>query len=134
MYISGEDQMFPIFSPFALFFPLLIVFLVVRAFARCRRPRNDFIPPPSRDSVEERRTGLLRGASQDARIFKLAYKLKGRVTLSDIVVETGMGMREAEELIESMVDNAHIRMEIDDKLGTVTYEFPEIIRRFEGES
>ena len=123
------------FSSIALFFPLLIVFLVVRAVSRYRRPRNDFIPPPGRAEVESRQSaGFLRGASQDARIFKLAYKLKGRVTLSDIVVETGLNLQDAEQLIESMVDNAHIRMEVDDKLGTVTYEFPEIIRRFESGS
>ena len=118
-----------------MFIPLLIVFMVVRAVSRQRRAQNQFIPPPGRAEIEPRQSaGLLRGASQDARIFKLAYKLKGRVTLSDIVVDTGLSLQDAEQLIESMVDNAHVRMEVDDKLGTVTYEFPEIIRRFETDS
>ncbi len=71
-----------------------------------------------------------RGANQEARIFKLAYRLKGRLTVSDIVVETGLGVHDAEALIEGMIDNNHVRMEVDDR-GIVTYEFPEIIRRFE---
>jgi hypothetical protein len=64
-------------------------------------------------------------------IYKLAYKLGGRITVSDIVVETGLEVEEAEELIESMVDNQRVRMEVQDD-GLVIYEFPELINRFKG--
>ena len=122
------------FFPFGMFLPLLVVFLVVRAVTRYRRVNNRFAPPSPDDYVGVSRSArVLGGASEDAKIFKLAYKLKGRVTLSDIVVETGMNLQDAQRVVESMGDNAHVRMEVDENLGTVTYEFPEIIRRFETE-
>lgn len=71
-----------------------------------------------------------RGSSWEARIFKLAYRLKGRITLSDVIVDTGLSIEDAERTVEAMVDNVHVRMEVDAD-GNVTYEFPEIIRRFE---
>ncbi|MEW5815522.1 MAG: hypothetical protein AB1798_09045 [Spirochaetota bacterium] len=66
----------------------------------------------------------------ESKIFRLAYKMKGRITLSDIVIETGLGMKEAEAYIEKMVDGIRVRMEVSDQ-GIVYYEFPEIIARFE---
>jgi len=122
------------FFPFGFLFPLIIFVIVTRIASRyfrtsTRRRELDeeyfgdrvrAVGPPSR------------GRSEEARIFKLAYRLRGRLTISDIVVETGLGVREAEELVEGMVDNNHVRMEVDDR-GMVTYEFPEIMRRFESE-
>jgi hypothetical protein len=70
--------------------------------------------------------------NMEARIFRVAYKRKGRVTVSDIVLETGLGVKDAEELINGLVDGVHVRMEVDDR-GLVVYEFPEIIARFEGD-
>ena len=97
------------FGPFAAVIPLLIIFVVVRAVTRYRRSGNSFVQP-SADDVPglPRSPGLIRGTSQDARIFKLAYKLKGRLTISDIVVETGMPLHDAQQLIESMIDNAGV--------------------------
>ncbi len=69
--------------------------------------------------------------SLEAQIFRLAYKLKGRVTLSDIVLETGLSLKEAEDTVTTMVDGLRICMEVDDR-GLVIFEFPEIIYRFEG--
>lgn len=125
------------FFPFSFLLPLIVFFVLSRVasgfFRSVRRGRidDDFFDERLRErgprSIEARR-----GASQEARIFKLAYRLKGRLTVSDIVVETGLGVHEAEELVESMVDNNHVRMEVDER-GMVTYEFPEIIRRFESE-
>ena len=65
----------------------------------------------------------------EARIFKIAYRLKGRITVSDIVVDTGVTVQEAEETVQGMVDNSRVRMEVDDR-GLVFYEFPEILSRF----
>ena len=61
-------------------------------------------------------------------IFNLAYSLKGKITLSDVIIETGLSMKEAEKIINQMVDGIRIRMEVDDQ-GLVVYEFPEIIAR-----
>ncbi len=61
-------------------------------------------------------------------IFNLAYSLKGKITLSDIIIETGLSMKEAEGTINQMVDGIRVSMEVDDQ-GLVVYEFPEIIAR-----
>ncbi len=62
-------------------------------------------------------------------IFRLASKLQGRLTISDIVINTGLGIKEAEEVMNKLVDGVRVRMEIDDN-GIVIYEFPEIIARY----
>ena len=86
------------------------------------------------------RKGRLRGLAPEAdrgdlesAVFSLAYRLRGRITLSDIIVETGLGMKEAEDVIGGMVDGIRVRMEVTED-GLVIYEFPEIIARFEGPS
>jgi len=122
------------FFPFGFLFPLILFVIVTRVASRyfhtsSRRQHleDDYFGERLRTrSVDDGRSGT----NQEARIFKLAYRLKGRITVSDIVVETGLGVHEAEQLIEGMIDNNHVRMEVDDR-GIVTYEFPEIIRRFE---
>jgi hypothetical protein len=63
-------------------------------------------------------------------VFNLAYRLEGRVTLSDIIIETGLNMKDAEDLANGMVDGVRVRMEVNDEHGFVIYEFPEIIARF----
>ena len=68
----------------------------------------------------------------ESRIFRLAYKNRGRITLSDIVLETELGLKDAETIIEEMIDGVHVRMEVRED-GLVIYEFPEIIARFEGD-
>jgi hypothetical protein len=70
--------------------------------------------------------------SLEGSIFRAAYKRKGRLTISDIVLETDLSIKEAEQAINRMVDGLHVRMEVEDS-GLVIYEFPEIISRFENE-
>jgi hypothetical protein len=65
-----------------------------------------------------------------AKVFRIAYRRKGRITVSDVVIETSLGLKEAEELLNGMVDGLRVRMEVDPN-GMVFYEFPEIISRFE---
>lgn len=119
------------FFPFFFLMPLIFIVLVARVASGALRGSRRY----QVDDEYERR--LPRPQTQraphtdEAAIFKLAYRLKGRLTVSDIVVETGLGVHESERLIESLVDNTRVRMEIDER-GIVTYEFPEIIRRFEG--
>ncbi|MFP4067203.1 MAG: hypothetical protein ACLFRR_00195 [Spirochaetaceae bacterium] len=70
------------------------------------------------------------GRSLEARVYQLAAKHKGRITVSDAVIDLGLDVKDAEELLQSLVDNVRVRMELDDN-GRVTYEFPEIIDRYE---
>ena len=122
--------MFFFWGPFFFVFPAFIIFMIVRHFIgpsqrhQSRWSLDDFYSQfesgPSHESTSKE--------SQQVSIYKLAYRLQGRITVSDIVVETGMDAKAAEELIESMVDNQRVRMEVDGD-GMLVYEFPEIIAR-----
>ena len=120
--------------PFTFVFPLLFFVFIARVASRffrtTRRRQLDmdrYIDQPMR-SIESSRPQT----TSEARIFKLAYRLKGRITVSDVVVETGLDVAGAEAVMQGMIDNTHVRLEVDDN-GILTYEFPEIIRRFESE-
>ena len=113
-----------------LFFPLIIfgvVYFLLRSgkktyfrpFSRTGEKNvTDYYSKPKKEIKD-----------QEHKIFDLAFRNKGRVTLSEIILETGLGMKKAEKLINSMVDDLRVRMEIDDK-GLVYYEFPEIMDKF----
>src|SRR6056297_713099 len=124
--------MFFFWGPFFFVFPVFIIYMIVRHIItppKRHHPRwylDDYyrsFEPGYRDSG----TGK---ESEQVTLYKLAYKLEGRITVSDIVIETGMEVKEAEELIQSMVDNQRVRMEVDEN-GMLVYEFPEIIARLE---
>ena len=72
------------------------------------------------------------GYELEPEIFQLAYKRGGRLTVSDVIVSTGYGPKQAERIMEGLVDGSRVRMEVDND-GIVYYEFPEIIRRLEDE-
>ncbi len=131
------------FSPFIFIgpflIPLLILLFAFRVIPRLFRgifrefgksnDEKELLQSYVRDVTP---TYALRRQERDleSRVFNLAYRLEGRVTLSDIIIETGLNMKDAEDLANSMVDGVRVRMEIDDEHGFVIYEFPEIIARF----
>ncbi len=118
-------MMFFFWGPFFFVFPVLILYFVARRLLGKDHSSeySRFLEDPSFDSWNQS------GESKRVRIYKLAYKLGGVLTVSDIVIDTGMEVDEAEKLIQSMVDQQRIRMEVRDD-GLVEYEFPEIISRF----
>ncbi len=118
------------FFPFFFLMPLILVVVIARAASGAFRSWRRYELEEEHDTRLHQREAQRAPHTDEAAIFKLAYRLKGRLTVSDIVVETGLGVDESERLVESLVDNVRVRMEIDDR-GIVTYEFPEIIRRFE---
>ncbi len=102
------------------FFPLLFLFVIfglLGVFRRFAAVRHVSESPEARD---EPRSGRLDGA-----VFSLAKRLGGRLTLSDVVVETGLNLAEAERYMDSLVDNAHVSVEVDEN-GRLCYEFPEL--------
>ena len=115
--------------------PFILIGLLIRVvYHRTRPKRLDEYDPeegsyPGRVEAPEKKH---KEEAIESRIFKLANRLKGRITLSDIVLETGLGMKSAERVIEDMLDNLHVTMEVDDS-GMVFYEFPEIIARYDRE-
>jgi hypothetical protein len=79
--------------------------------------------------AERQGTSVRKAPDPEARVFRLAYKRKGRLTISDAVVDLGLSIRQAEELLNSLVDGLRVRMEVTPN-GLEVYEFPEIIARF----
>ncbi len=61
----------------------------------------------------------------DATIFRLAKRLNGRLTVSDVVIETGMKPSDAEHALQAMTDGLRVRMEVSSD-GLVIYEFAEL--------
>ena len=124
---------------FGILIPALFIFLIFRFGMRFF---NDLFNNQNRLNARDRwqiydatrfgSTASNQSHGVDGRIFRAAYKRKGRLTISDIVLETDLSMREAEEAINRMVDGLHVKMEVEDS-GMVIYEFPEIISRFENE-
>jgi hypothetical protein len=68
------------------------------------------------------------GLRMENRVFRLAFRLGGRLTVSDLVVDTNLSTTEAEEFLDGLVDHSRVTMEVRDD-GLVFYEFPEIIDR-----
>lgn len=130
--------MFP-FGFFSWIVPIIIIIVGVRIFRKIfhssyRRNRWDELDWEDyyyrNHSGKPLSPGPSSTQSKESEIFKLAYKMKGKITVSDIVLETGLTIKEAEERIKELTDGTHVRMEVTEN-GIVIYEFPEIIARFE---
>lgn len=138
-YIEEEVRDLFFFGfPFAIIIPLVIFFFIFRTGGRVfrsfeRRRQSSFDYDPYRSLPDVYRSDRGGQTNLVSQLFKLAYRRKGRLTVSDIVIETGLGVEEAEQLIQGMVDNVRVRMEVNER-GMVVYEFPEIQDRFEDES
>jgi hypothetical protein len=123
--------------PFGILIPALFIFLIFRFGMRFF---HELFNNHNRLNTWDRwrlhdRSGFFQmpgSRSIEGRIFRAALKYSGRLTVSDIVLETDLSIREAEETINGMVDGIHVRMEVGDD-GLVVYEFPEIISRSESQ-
>lgn len=120
------------FGPLFGILPLIFIFLLIRGLTSMYRGGRGYFPWQDYEHHLEdlQASGSNRERELRIQIFKLAYKQKGRITVSDIIAETGLRGDEAEEVIQGMVDNSRVRMEILAS-GVVVYEFPEIMSRFE---
>jgi len=130
------------FFPFGFLISILLIFFAVRVGMRFFQRFFGDNPEPGAGKLPQGRgswswlpaewRGLGGRSPQalEAKIFRIAYRRKGRITVSDVVIEVGIAIKEAEELLNGMVDGMRVRMEVDPS-GMVIYEFPEIIARFE---
>ena len=112
--------------------PILFIFLVLH-MVRCalRDTRTQRRPEAvwGRDFREHRAVHEApRRGRLENRVFRLAYRLGGRLTVSDLVVDLDFSIEEAERFLNQLVDSARVTMEVRDD-GLVYYEFPEIIAR-----
>lgn len=60
-------------------------------------------------------------------VFQIAKQRGGSVTLSEVVIVTGLDVAAAEDYMNSIIDGIHVTVEVDDT-GRFTYEFPEFKR------
>ena len=109
--------------PFGMMFPwawilvpvlLIILFrgVIGRLFFRSGNGSND------RTSIRE---------APEAEIFRIAREHGGRLTVSDLVIESGFTVKSAEQALQKICDNAHVRMDVTDS-GSILYVFPEIAK------
>ncbi len=125
---------------FFIFVPVLFI-LALAGGGLFRRFGNALsLDPKSRkDEDEDEKLSRLDGNSDiseqdsiESRIFRLAQSLNGKINISDIVIATGLGVREAEAIMDRMSGSMQVNMQVDDR-GRIAYEFPEIQSRL-GES
>ncbi len=68
--------------------------------------------------------------SLHSKIMRLALEKGGTLTVTDVVMSTGLSIKKAEEELNNMVDGLRMKMEVRDS-GIIVYEFPEIMKRIE---
>ena len=124
--------------PFGFIFPLIFFFIGIRILrhlfsGRSHHRFDDY--HHYRDAIPETRyitrPPVAPSESFEKKIFKLPNELKGRLTVSDIVIGTEFGLKEAERRIEEMVDGVNVTIDVTDS-GRVVYEFPDIIDKHKG--
>lgn len=71
------------------------------------------------------RKGMPEQKQLDGAIFRLAKEHNGKITISDVVIETGLDIKGAEKYMNSITDSAHVAMEVDQD-GKLIYVFPEL--------
>ena len=112
------------------FFPffLLLFFFVLPAIERRdsynRRRRQMTAELDRKRSQENRKDVKLAKNDYEKKVFTLAAKFRGRLMLSDVILETGLGMKDSEKLMDGITDGLHVKAEPDSK-GILFYEFPE---------
>ena len=122
------------FFPFGFLLFLVVAFSLSRGRFLQRRQRGEGVEERPEAEGRPHRWLLLRPPARredpEARVFRLAYKRKGRITVSDAVIDLGLSIRQAEELLNGLVDGLRVRMEVTPN-GLVVYEFPEILSRLQ---
>ena len=103
------------------FLPFLLVMLGLNIFRVYRRTFETGRFPRGGQKTMNTRPSQVDGA-----LFRLAKRRGGRITLSDIVIETGLGLKEAERYMDAMADQSHVSLEADDR-GRPVYLFPELL-------
>jgi len=117
-------------------FPLILIVFIIGLYtlgkAGVRLFRQD--PAATRGHGDEPRQlewrGLLGRVAPDpeAKVFRVASRRGGRLTVSDVVLDLRLPVQQSEELLNSLVDGKRVRAVVGAN-GLLVYEFPEIIAR-----
>lgn len=109
-------------------FPFFLILLAVSWLGKSLRGRHydDYVEHQNRAWYPHVPDSFRPWPTSDGAIFRLADKRNGKLMLSDVVIATGLDIKEAEAYMDRMVDGNHVVMDVDDA-GHVLYLFPEII-------
>ncbi len=118
MFMPGTlGMILPIFSLFA---GGIILLSSMRAVIRRNRRRH------IQQNPEHGNRSRLEPA-----IYRLARNRGGRLTVSDVVIATGIPVGEAERILNEMVDGVRVTMNVRDN-GVIVYEFTELMSETDG--
>lgn len=80
-----------------------------------------------------RRSRLLAQGARDVeekyqrrRILDLAGRRQGKLTVADVATSLGMDLKEAEHILDTLVDGRHVDVEVSDE-GRLFYVFPDLV-------
>lgn len=114
---------------FSLLIPLLLIGGAGVLVAVLLRNRRRGIEDLDQREIESNRGMVGEGAAGQRSfaqtIFHLARQHGGVLTISDVVMETGLAPGEAESRMNELVDGTRVTMEVTES-GGVRYEFPEL--------
>lgn len=115
------------FPGFGMFFGIVFVLIIpVVIFFGVKFMRG--LTEQSNKSLrkDESRTPKIGAQSFQNKIMRLASNSGGILTVTDVVMATELSIKQAEEMLNSMVDGYRVKMEVKDS-GVIVYEFTELI-------
>ncbi len=128
--------MFPMMGQFPRLgwvIPVFILLFVLKLLKKHRRrdglfnEDRDQIDDPDEDSGASANQGYGRRVPVgEAEIIRIANKNDGILTVTDVALDTGLSMKEAEDALNKLVDNVRVSLEVTSS-GILHYEFKEII-------
>ncbi len=126
--MMNMDFMFPGFGMFfGIVFMLIIpvaIFFGVKFVRRLAELSNKGL------RKDESKTPKVSAQSLQNKIMRLASNSGGILTVTDVVIAIELSIKQAEEVLNSMVDGYRVKMEVKDS-GFIDYEFTELINRKE---
>lgn len=63
--------------------------------------------------------------SKENKILKIAKKYNGRITVTQVALETDLSLEEAEKMLKDLVRKGYVNMNVNDN-GVIIYEFYEL--------
>ncbi len=122
------DFMFP---EFGMLFGIIMMLAIPAAIFLVLKLKRGLINPKKKNSEKfVSKASNTDPESFHGKIMNLAIDNKGVLTVTDVVMATGLSLKQAEEVLNNMVDEYRVKMEVKDS-GIIVYEFIEIINRKE---
>ncbi len=119
------------FGGFGMFFGIILMLIIPAAIFFVIKLKRGLITLKKKDPGKSvSKASNTDPESFHGKIMNLALDNKGVLTVTDVVLATGLSLKQAEEVLNNMVDEYRVKMEVKDS-GIIVYEFIEIINRKE---